>query len=117
MESLEISIQAIKEVNRKLGQFAEAVRQPSLAISADQMSSVLAEIVRVGEWTGAGLANNADSRLAAELNRYRALLEQVRQALPALHTRLLTERSRLETERAHLDATAAWARSASQQTR
>ncbi len=117
MEGLAISVQAIEDVNRKLGQFTEAIRQPSLACTADQMSTVLADIVRVGEWTSGGLANNDDTRLAEELNRYRSLLEQLRQALPTLQTRLLIDRSRLEAERAHLDASAAWARSVSQQAR
>jgi hypothetical protein len=117
MEGLEVSVQAIADTNRKLAQFAEGVRQPSLAVTAEQMSTVLAEIVRMGEWTRTGLVNNVDCRLAEELDRYRSLLEQLREVLPALHARLLTERSRLEAESAHVEASAAWARSASQQTR
>jgi len=116
VESIDISIQAIREVNQKLGQFADALQRTSPLLTAEQMAEVLAEIVRVGEWTRAGLARDADPRLSEELGRYHLLLEQLRQALPLLHARLLTERSRLQAESAHLDASAAWARSASQQT-
>ena len=117
MESIDISVRAMKEVNRKLAQFADALQRTSPSLTAAQMAEVLAEIVQMGEWTHAGCTQKSDARLAEELERYRRLLEQLRQALPVLHTRLLTERSRLQAESAHLDASAAWARSASQQTR
>jgi len=116
VESIDISVRAIKEVNQKLAQFADALQRTSPSLTAEQMAEVLAEVVRIGEWTRAGLTQNTDGRMAEELERYHLLLEQLRQSLPILHARLLTERSRLQAESAHLDASVAWARSASQQT-
>jgi hypothetical protein len=117
MEGLSISVQAIEEANRKLDLLLDILRpaQASFSISAEHMAAVFAEVLRVGEWLRAGLAQNAAGHLAEELERYRRHLEQLRQLLPSVHAQLLTERSRLEAERAHLEAAAAWARSASRQ--
>jgi hypothetical protein len=117
MESLGISVQALEDANRKLDLLLDILRpaQASFSISAEHMAAVLAEVLRVGEWLRAGLAHNAEGRMAQELERYRLHLEQLRQLLPNVHAQLLTERSRLAAERTHLEATAAWARSASKQ--
>ncbi len=117
MESLAISAQAIADANRKLDLLLQVLRpaQESFSISAEHMAAVLAEVLRVGEWLRAGLAHNAEGRMAEELERYRLHLEQLRQLLPSVHAQLLTERSRLQAERAHLDAAAAWARTAGRQ--
>jgi len=116
MESLEISVDKLADVNRNLRQFADLLHcESSLTVTPEQMASVLADIVRVGEWTGAGLPQYPDERFSVELACYRSLLEQLRQALPSLQARLLTERSRLQTERTHLDAAATWAQSVTSQ--
>lgn len=112
MESVGISVQALEGANRKLDLLLDILRpaQASFSISTEHMAAVLAEVLRVGEWLRAGLAHNAEGRMAQELERYRLHLEQLRQLLPNVHAQLLTERSRLQAERTHLEATAAWAR-------
>ena|SRR5215813_1755717 len=112
MESL-MSVHALEDANRKLDLLVEVLRpaQESFSVSAEHMAAVLGELLRVGEWLRAGLAHNAEGRLAEELEHYRLHLEHLRQILPSVHAQLLTERSRLQAERAHLEASAAWARS------
>jgi hypothetical protein len=114
MEGVAISLHSMEEANRKLDLLLQILRpaQASFTISAEHMAAILAELLRVGEWMRAGLAHNAEGKLAEELERYRHHLEDLRHLLPSLHAQLLTERSRLQAERAHLEATAAWARSA-----
>ena len=130
MEGVSISPQAIEDANRRLGEFVDTirVRPASLSITAEQMSSVLAEVMQVGEWakaaavragnpdqgTLASAGRNVDAVLQAQLRHYRHLLEQLRSLLPDFQAHLLTERSRLHSERAHLDRAGAWARSATQ---
>ncbi len=117
MEGVGISVQSIEGANRRLDLLLEILRpaQESFSLTAEHMAAVLAEVLRAGEWLRAGLARNAEGRMAEELERYRLHLEQLRLLLPSLHAQLLTERSRLQAERAHLEATAAWARSAGRQ--
>lgn len=113
MENLDVFLRGIEDANRKLGLLLEVLRpaQESFSISVEHMAAVLGELLRTGEWLRAGLAHNAEGRLAEELERYRLHLEDLRHLLPSVHAQLLTERSRLQAERAHLEATAAWARS------
>ena len=114
MEGLGISVHALEDANRKLDLLLEILRpaQESFSVSAEHMAAAMAELLRVGEWMRAGLAHNAEGRMAQELDRYRLHLEDLRHLLPTVHAQLLTERSRLQAERTHLEATAAWARSA-----
>jgi hypothetical protein len=112
MGSIEIPVRAIEDANHKLHRLLDILRpeQQSFSAGAEHMAAALEEVIRVGEWLRAGLAMKAEGRMAEELERYRAYLEQLRQLLPGVHAQLLTERSRLEIERAHLEAAAAWAR-------
>ncbi|MFY9561109.1 MAG: hypothetical protein WAQ52_12820 [Terriglobales bacterium] len=114
MESLNISVHVLEDANRKLELLLDILRpaQASFSLTAEHMAAALAEVLRVGEWLRAGLAQSAEGPLAQELERYRLLLADLRQLLPSVHAQLLTERSRLQAERAHLEATAAWAKSA-----
>ena len=130
MESLAISPRTIDEVNRKLDELIDCIRNrpSSFSITAERMYSVLAEVVRIGEWArqttdGTGNAEQgtlravtgkAEGPLREQLNRYRHLLEQLRALLPDFHACLLTERCRLQSERLHIDTADAWARSAGQ---
>lgn len=130
MEGVSISPQTIEDANRKLSEFIDTIRMrpASLSITAEQMASVLAEVMQVGEWakaavvrvgqpeqdTLASAGRNIDAALQTHLRHYRHLLEQLRSLLPEFHAHLLTERSRLHSERAHLERAGAWARSATQ---
>ena len=130
MEGLGISPQTIQDANRRLGEFIDSIRvRPSaLSITAERMSSVLAEVMQIGDWARAiseesghreqgtlvPAGCNSDAALQTQLRHYRHLLEQLRSLLPDFHAQLLTERCRLHSERAHLDSAGAWARSASQ---
>jgi len=115
MEGVVIPTQALRDANHRLDLLLTTLRpaHDSCPVSAEQMAAALAEVLRVGEWLRAGLANQTDGGMPEELQRYRQHLEQLRQLLPGVHAQLLTERSRLEAERAHLESAAAWARSAS----
>jgi len=119
MESVGISVQSIQDTNQRLDVLIEILRpaQDSFSVTPEHMAAVLAELLRAGEWLRAGLARNAEGRMADELERYRLRLEHLRQLLSSLHAQLLTERSRLQAEKNHLEATAAWARSAQGQSR
>lgn len=130
MEGVAISPQTIEEANRRLGEFIDSIRMMpgSLSITAEQTSSVLAEVMQIGEWartiseptghreqgTLASASRNTDAALQTQLRHYRHLLEQLRSLLPDFHAHLLTERSRLHSERAHLNGAGAWARSTTQ---
>jgi uncharacterized membrane protein YccC len=115
MEGIAVPVQALEDANRKLDLLLKVLQpaRDACPIRAEHMAAVLAEVLRVGEWLRAGLANRKDGRIPAELDQYRRHLEQLRQLLPGVHAQLLTERSRLEAERSHLESAAAWARSAS----
>ena len=113
MEGVGISTQALEDANRKLDALLKILRpaQESFSVSVEHMAAVMAELLRVGDWMRAGLAQNAEGAVAQELDRYRLHLEDLKHLLPGIHAHLLTERVRLKAERAHLEATAAWSRS------
>ncbi len=52
--------------------------------------------------------NHAKS-VKSELSEFHRNLEQLKLALPHLHTRLLAERARLELQRRHVNAASHWA--------
>ena len=119
MEGVAVSVQSIEDTNRNLDSLIEILRraQKSFSVTPEHMATLLAEVLRAGEWLRSGLARNAQGRMADELARYCLRLEQLRHLLPTLHAQLLTERSRLQAEKKHLEATATWARSAHGQSR
>jgi hypothetical protein len=119
MEGVAVSLQAIKETNQKLDSLIEVVSHgsQSLSVTPDHMATLLAELLRAGEWLRAGLGNNSQDHMANELEGYCVRLEKLRHMLPPLQAQLLTERCRLAAEKDHLEATAAWARSARLQPR
>ena len=119
MEGVAVSLQAIKETNQKLDSLIEVVSpgRQSLSVTPDHMATLLAELLRAGEWLQAGLTNNSQDDMANELEGYCVRLEKLRHMLPPLRAQLLTERCRLQSEKDHLEATAAWARSARLQPR
>lgn len=117
MESLTPSVQTIEDVNEKLDRLLASLHPApaSFSLTTEQMTAILAEVVRVGEWLGTGLAHEAEPRLAKQLARYRGHLELLRQLLPGIHAQALAERSRIQTAQNHLEAAAAWAQSAGKQ--
>ena len=119
MEGVGVSVRSLEDTNQRLELFIKILKpaRKSFSVTPEHMAALLAELLRAEEWLGAGLAHNAEGRMAHELERYRLHLEQLRRLLPTLHAQLLTERSRLRAEKNHLEATAAWARSAQGQSR
>ena len=119
MEGVAVSVQSIEDTNRNLDSLIEILRraQKSFSVTPEHMATLLAEVLRAGEWLRSALARNAQGRMADELARYCLRLEQLRHLLPTLQAQLLTERSRLQAEKNHLEGTAAWSRSAQGQSR
>src|SRR5262249_23651668 len=107
-----ISVHSMEEANRKLDLLLKILHpaQASFSISAEHMAAVLAELLRVGEWMRAGLAHNAEGRLAEELERYRQHLEDLRHLLPSVQAQLPTHRSRQQAKGAHPEPPARGAR-------
>lgn len=75
----------------------------------DQMSGVLSELLRAGEFLRSRPGESSPD-LEDELADYRQQLERLRDQLPLIHRALLNERARLEHERERVQAAAEWAR-------
>jgi folate-dependent tRNA-U54 methylase TrmFO/GidA len=69
-----VAAQALADANHKLEVLLQILgsAQELHTISAEHMAAALAEVVCVGEWLRAGLAQNAEGPMAEELERYRA---------------------------------------------
>ena len=79
----------------------------------EQMSGLLSELLRAGEWLRAR-PQHRDAELEHELSEYRKQVERLRTLLPFMHRALLSERARLEKERERFNTAALWARGSRQ---
>lgn len=106
----------LAQVNRTLRLAVERFRPEKhscLSVQAEDLSSLLAEVVRAGECLRELSANApdiaADVLLNQERSAYRNNLEELERRLPDFHRRLLAERSRLLEAHHHLQSAQAWA--------
>ena len=110
----------LRESSRRLRRWVELLVSSSesrseLAFSAspvptpDQMSGVLSELLRAGEYLRSR-PREGNPELENELADYRHQLVRLRDHLPLIHRSLLNERARLEHERERVQAAAEWAR-------
>src|SRR5512135_3569280 len=78
-----------------------------LQVTAGDLSDLLSAI----QYASHQLESHEDSAKTAksEISEFQRNLEQMKIALPYLHSRLLAERARLELQRRHLNAAAQWA--------
>lgn len=81
--------------------------------SPDEISALLSELMRAGEWLRA-LPEETDAELEHELSMYRKQVERLRDLLPSIHRTLLRERARLEQERERVTLASEWARGSQQ---
>ena len=86
-----------------------APEDPCRVATPQQMSDLLSELMRAGQWLR-GLPAERDRDLERELCEYRDEVERLRALLPAIQASLLAERARLEQERERLNGAAAWIR-------
>lgn len=108
------AVELLRRVNGNLHGFIEALnpeRHTCLKLQAEDLSNVLADLLRVGDCLRE--TPNDPAPVPAELVRERAQyygnLLELERLLPDFYTRLLAERVRLVHARKHLDAAAAWA--------
>ena len=80
-----------------------------LVATPEQITGLLSELLRAGQWLRAGLPQARDRELQAEIDEYRRNVERLRDLLPSIHDQLLRERARLEAERARVASAAQWA--------
>jgi hypothetical protein len=110
----------LRESSRRLRRWVELLVSSSesrseLAFSAspvptpDQMSGVLSELLRAGEYLRSR-PREGNPELENELADYRHQLVRLRDHLPLIHRSLLNERARLEHKRERVQAAAEWAR-------
>jgi hypothetical protein len=83
------------------------------AVTPQQMSELLSELMRAGEWLRS-LPRERSAEVALELGDYRKNVERLRGLMPSIHATLLQERARLEQERGRVQSATEWARSSRQ---
>ena len=112
--------QELQETTRRLKFWLDSLAASSEGTDAvlpvpmpEQMSGLLSELLRAGEWLRAR-PQHRDAELERELSEYRKQVERLRTLLPFMHRALLSERSRLEKERERFNAAALWARGSRQ---
>jgi chromosome segregation ATPase len=106
----------LRETNARLTQLLDslsAIPNQSRTITPQQMTGLLSELMRAGEWLRR-LPEDRDPELQQEVGHYRRTVERLRDLLPSIHAALLRDRARLEQERARVQSAAAWARSSRQ---
>ncbi len=105
--------QNLHDTNHRLRFWLDSLvpdQAPPGGATPQQMAGLLSELLRAGEWLRAGLPQERDPELEAELGNYRRNVERLRELLPFIHALLLREKARLETERARVECAAEWAR-------
>ncbi len=112
-------LQNLSETNRRMGEWLENMvdRNGQACVpSAEQMATVLSELLRTGAWLRAQpLPQQADDpELYRELQQYREYMQRLSALLPSIHSQLLAERARLEAQRARVRAAGEWARASRQ---
>ena len=112
--------QDLQETNRRFKFWLDSLAASSEASDAvlpvpmpEQMSGLLSELLRAGEWLRSR-PEHRDAELEHELSKYRKQVERLRSLLPFMHRALLSERARLEQERERFNAAAQWARGSRQ---
>jgi hypothetical protein len=107
----------LRETNHRLRFWLESLvpgqERPAIATS-QQMAGLLSELLRAGEWLRAGLPQERDTDLEAELATYRQNVERLRELLPSMQRVLLGEKARLEGERTRVESAAEWVRGSRQ---
>ena len=102
--------QSLQDANGKMRQIlAMLVLQDSgpLQVTAGELSDLLLIIQHASHQLE---SHEHDTKVAKpELSEFHRNLEQLKLALPHLHSRLLAERARLELQRRHLNAASKWA--------
>jgi len=105
--------QDLHETNNRLRFWLDSLvldrAEPALT-KPEQMSGLLSELLRAGEWLRAGLPQEKDAELEAEIGEYRRNVERLREYLPQIQHQLLKERARLEGERTQIQSAVEWAR-------
>jgi hypothetical protein len=106
----------LRQANRRLLFWLDSLvlNERCQAATPQQMAGLLSDLMRAGEWLRAGLPEEKDLELEAELEQYRQNVEKLRELLPSIHRQLLSERGRLEAERARIGSAAEWMRAARQ---
>ncbi|HZQ23157.1 MAG TPA: hypothetical protein VFA89_10175 [Terriglobales bacterium] len=102
----------LDESNASLGNHLRKLTDPELNVAwlSAELVGVLSDLRDLGEWLRSETATRDRLPVHQQLLEYRAKLEQLRNVMCALHSRLLTERSRLQAERTHLNTASEWAR-------
>jgi hypothetical protein len=96
-------------LNARSDSSSESPSSASPVPMPDQMSGVLSELLRAGEYLRSR-PRESNPDLEDELADYRHHLMRLRDHLPLIHRALLNERGRLEHERERVRAAAEWAR-------
>ena len=92
---------------------SESPASASQVPTPEQMSGLLSELLRAGEFLRNRPGEN-NPALEDELAAYRQQLMRLRDQLPLIHRSLLNERAYLEHERERVQAAAEWARASRQ---
>lgn len=103
--------QNLQQTNLRLRVWLERLNTDpaNLAASPELISSLLSELLQVGECLRASPHEQRSPALQSELAEYRRNLERLRGWMPAIHSHLLEERARLEAERSRVSAAEQWA--------
>jgi len=96
-----------------LDSLAAGVATESSSATPQQISGLLAELLRAGERLRT-LPARRSAELEQELDQYRQNVEHLRELLPSIRRALLEHRARLEQERSRLRTAADWARGSRQ---
>ena len=106
----------LRETNARLGLLLDSLIPdggPPRVATPQQMAGLLSELMRAGQWLR-GLPPQKDPDVEQELSRYRSQVERLRAVLPSIHNALLRDRTRLEQERSRVESASAWVRSSRQ---
>lgn len=114
-----LSAESLRDTNGRLVFWLDSLcADPGQPVTAtpEHMAGLLSELLRVGADLRSEpiFAKGVDLELDAELQKYRQLVERLRDLLPAIHSQLLSEQSRLELQRAGVRSAAQWFRAARQ---
>ena len=101
-------VQRLSQLNRRLADFLEQIQQPAVLSSSKYLAGLLKDVVEAGEWIKELAQQVPEPGRDAVLQRYRTLLESLRDGLPVLAIRLRMERARLESERSQLAGACQW---------
>ena len=104
IDTLRLTNGRVRELTRRIQSGARGPRARH-----EDFVSLLDEVTRAAVWLARVPTEDSDAEWAKEVSDYRSTLEQLRQVLPEIQSRLLAERIRLEANHKHLSAATAWA--------